>query len=208
MSGALPPQLAAMMQSNVNVQSLTVEAALTGKREHVYHAAMLDPHTAAVEKLVSTANERGVKAPATLDADDRDGWLDLLFSHLIQPQLGSDRLCFVNNYPASQAALARLCPADDRVADRFEVFCGDLELANGYVELTDAAEQQQRIEADIAAREQTGRSSLLADESLLAALDAGLPPCAGVAVGMERLHMVLDQADDIRDVITFATETS
>ena len=67
---------------------------------------------------------------------------------------------------------------------------------------------QQRIEADIAAREQTGRSSLLADESLLAALDAGLPPCAGVAVGMERLHMVLDQAEDIRDVITFATETS
>ena len=87
-------------------------------------------------------------------------------------------------------------------------FCGGLELANGYVELTDAGEQRQRIETDIAARERSGRSSLLADESLLAALEAGLPQCAGVAVGMERLHMVLDHAEDIHDVITFATETS
>jgi lysyl-tRNA synthetase class 2 len=140
--------------------------------------------------------------------DDRDAALDLIMAEVVAPQFAPDRLTVVQHYPASQAALSRLCPVDNRVADRFEVFCGDLELANGYVELTAADEQRQRIESDIAARERSGRSSLLADESLLAALDAGLPQCAGVAVGMERLHMVLDQAEDIHDVITFATETS
>lgn len=141
-------------------------------------------------------------------ADDRDAALDLVMAEIIAPQFAPDRLTVVQHFPASQAALARLCPADGRVADRFEVFCGSLELANGYVELTDAREQRRRMEADIATRERSGRSSLLVDESLLAALDAGLPDCAGVAVGIERLHMVLDQAEDVRDVITFATETS
>jgi lysyl-tRNA synthetase class 2 len=140
--------------------------------------------------------------------DDRDAALNLLMAEVVAPQFAPDRLTVVQHYPASQAALSRLCPADARVADRFEVFCGDLELANGYVELTDADEQRQRMATDIAARERSGRDSLLADEPLLAALQAGLPQCAGVAVGMERLHMVLDQAEDIRDVITFATETS
>ena len=129
-------------------------------------------------------------------------------STVVAPSFAADRLTVVKHYPASQAALARLCPGDERVADRFEVFCGDLELANGYVELTDTDEQRRRFESDMAARESSGRSSLLVDESLLAALAAGLPDCAGVSVGIERLHMVLDQAEDIRDVITFATETS
>jgi lysyl-tRNA synthetase class 2 len=139
---------------------------------------------------------------------DRNAALDLIMSTVVAPRFAPDRLTIVQHYPAAQAALARLCPADEQVADRFEVFCGDLELANGYVELVDADAQRQRFELDIASREASGRSSLLVDESLLAALDAGLPDCAGVSVGIERLHMVLDQADDIRDVITFATETS
>jgi lysyl-tRNA synthetase class 2 len=139
--------------------------------------------------------------------DDRDAALDLIMATIVSPQFAPDRLTVVQHYPAAQAALARLCPKDERVADRFEVYCGDLEIANGYVELTDAEEQRQRFETDNATRESTGRSSLLADGSLLAALEAGLPDCAGVSVGIERLHMVLDQAEDIRDVITFATET-
>jgi lysyl-tRNA synthetase class 2 len=141
-------------------------------------------------------------------AEDRNAALDLIMSTVVAPQFAPDRLTVIQHYPAAQAALARLCPDDGRVADRFEVFCGDLELANGYVELRDADEQRQRFEADNAARESSGRSSLLADAPLLAALEAGLPECAGVSVGIERLHMVLDQADDIRDVITFATETA
>jgi len=140
--------------------------------------------------------------------DDRSAALDLIMSTIVAPRFEPDKLTVVQHYPASQAALARLCPGDDRVADRFEVFCGDLELANGYVELTDSSEQRRRFEDDIAMREQSGQSSLLADESLLAALQAGLPECAGVSVGLERLHMMLDQAEDIGDVITFTTRTS
>lgn len=125
----------------------------------------------------------------------RQAWLDLIMSTHIAPKFAADRLTVVRHYPASQAALARLCPEDNRVADRFEVFCGELELANGYVELTDAAEQRHRFENDV---EESG-----IDETLLAALDSGLPECAGVALGIERLQMVLDQTDDIRNVVTF-----
>jgi len=139
---------------------------------------------------------------------DRSTWLDLILSTVVTPQFSHDQLTVLRHYPADQAALARLCPDNDRFADRFEVFCGDLELANGYVELTDAAEQRQRMDQDIKTRQQEGYNDLFADEMLLAALEAGLPDCAGVAVGMERLQMVLDQTDDIRDVVTFGSETT
>jgi lysyl-tRNA synthetase class 2 len=135
---------------------------------------------------------------------DRDAWLDLILSTIVAPQFERDRLTVLQHYPASQAALARLCPDDAHVADRFEVFFGDMELANGYVELTDAAEQRRRIDDDLARRERLGRRVDPWDRYLIAALEAGLPDCAGVAVGLERLQMVLDGADDIRDVTTFA----
>ncbi|MDJ0711461.1 MAG: EF-P lysine aminoacylase EpmA [Woeseiaceae bacterium] len=136
--------------------------------------------------------------------DELDDWLDWLFATRIAPQLAKDRLTVVSHYPASQAALARLCPDDARVADRFEVFLGDVELANGYVELTDGVEQRRRIGADNLERQRRGRKLRPVDEALLAALEDGLPACAGVAMGLERLQMVMDNTDDIRDVITFA----
>ncbi len=136
---------------------------------------------------------------------ERDDWLDWLFATRVAAGFSMDRLTVVRHYPASQSALARLCPADARVADRFEVFLGDVELANGYVELTDAVEQRRRIEADNSERERRDRATRPIDEALLAALEAGLPQCAGVALGLERLQMVLDNTDDIRDVVTFAS---
>jgi len=184
-------------------------------RDHVdnfnYYDAM---QTVAEIDALNASNEELVQR-ATQDArlqqelgDDRNAALDLIMSTVVAPRFAPDRLTVIKQYPAAQAALARLCPNDDRVADRFEVFIGELELANGYVELTDAEEQRRRFEIDVAAREKSGRSTLLIDEPLLAALSAGLPECAGVALGIDRLHMVLDQTEDIRDVITFATETS
>ena len=134
---------------------------------------------------------------------DREAWLDLILGTIIAPQFERDRLTVLRHYPASQAALARLCPADTRVADRFEVFFGDLELANGYVELTDAAEQRSRIDDNLARRERLGRRVDPWDRHLIAALESGLPECAGVAVGLERLQMVLDRTDDIRDASAF-----
>jgi len=135
--------------------------------------------------------------------DDRQAALDLIMSTVIAPRFAADQLTVIRHYPADQAALSRICPNDDRVADRFEVFCGDLELANGYVELTDAGEQRRRFEQDAESRRTSGGEPVAIDELLLAALEAGLPDCAGVAIGMERLQMLLDQTDDIGDVVTF-----
>lgn len=135
--------------------------------------------------------------------EDRDAGLDLLLSTVVAPQFARDRLTVLRHYPATQASLARICPDDDRRADRFEVFYGEMELANGYVELTDAAEQQQRFDTDLQTRRRAARVDNPWDVTLLAALESGLPDCAGVAVGLERLQMILDKTDDIRNVLTF-----
>lgn len=167
--------------------------------------ANVDPFDAPVEELAAGANADSQLRDAL--GDDRDAWLDLLVSTVVAPRLPPDRLTVIRHYPANQSALARLCPDEPRVADRFEVFCGDMELANGYVELTDAGEQRRRIEADLDKRRRTGRDVHPWDRTLIAALEAGLPDCAGVAVGVERLHMLLEKSGDIRNVMTFAFGT-
>ncbi len=139
---------------------------------------------------------------------DKDAWLDLILATVIAPQFVPDQLTVVQHYPASQAALARFCPDDPRFADRFEVFCGSTELANGYVELTDAGEQRRRIDTDLKKRRDSGQTEPPWDRSLIAALESSLPQCAGVAVGFERLQMIFDGTDDIRDVVTFGDEYS
>lgn len=163
-----------------------------------------DPLDASIDELAAIAGaDEDLRAAL---GDDRDGWLDLLLSTRVAAQFEADRLTVLRHYPASQAALARLCPDDPQVADRFEVFLGGMELANGYVELTDADEQASRIERDNAERERRGLRTRPVDLRLLEALRSGLPKCSGVAMGFERLHMIHDQTDDIRDVLTFDFE--
>lgn len=135
--------------------------------------------------------------------DDRDAWLDLLLSRRIVPAFATDCLTVLKHYPARQAALARLCPANALVADRFEVFLGDLELANGYVELRDAGEQQERWERDLRQRKEKGGDPVPLDGRLLDAMRHGLPACAGVAVGFDRLVMLAANASDIAQVQSF-----
>ncbi len=137
-------------------------------RDLFLDATGLDPLDADTGALAALADQ---ELRDTI-GDERDDWLDWLFATRVAPGLAKDRLTVVRHYPASQAALARLSPDDARVADRFEVFFGDVELANGYVELTDAAEQRQRIEADNSERERRGRAVRPIDEALLAALEA------------------------------------
>ncbi len=141
-----------------------------------------------------------------LEADGlgRDDWLDLLMTHRIQPTLPVDQLLVVTDYPASQCALARIRPGQPPVAERFEVYIGPLEIANGYHELTDAAEQRRRFASDGAVRKRRGVVSPPQDALLLAALDAGLPACAGVAVGVDRLLMAMTGSASIGDVLAFA----
>ena len=162
----------------------------------------IDPLSAGVEQLATACNADESLTHAL--GNDRDAWLDCLLATRVAPQLPDGRITVVAHFPASQAALARLCPSDARVADRFEVFLGPVELANGYVELTDAQEQARRMRADNAIRARLGRIPVAADPLLLAALDHGLPECAGVALGFERLHMIAEGASDIREVICFA----
>jgi len=189
--------------SCLNKPGLADEAARYDYAEAFRKYSAIDVFAASIDELGNRATS-DARLRAEIGAD-RDAALDLIMSTIVAPQFGHDLLTVVRHYPASQASLARLCPDDDRVADRFEVFCGDVELANGYVELTDPDEQQQRIERDLKTREQSGQSNFPGDEALIAALHAGLPDCAGVAVGIERLQMILDQTDDIKDVVTFVT---
>lgn len=137
---------------------------------------------------------------------ERDPLLDLLFSTVIQPSLKG--LVFVHDYPASQASLARLCQDDPRWAERFEVFIDGVELANGFGELTDADEQRRRFARDRQQRQARGEFVPEVDERLLSALASGIPDCAGVAIGLERLLMAVTGASDIRDVMSFGWQNA
>jgi lysyl-tRNA synthetase class 2 len=133
----------------------------------------------------------------------RDDWLDLLMTHRLQPAFDPDQLLVVHDYPASQCALARIRADDPPVAERFEVYLGPLELANGYHELGDASEQRARFERDLDVRRERGTAAPSLDERLLSALQAGLPGCAGVALGIDRLLMAMMGSDRIADVLAF-----
>jgi lysyl-tRNA synthetase class 2 len=164
----------------------------------------LDPHSADIAELRAGAGELGQEAG--LQPEDRDGWLALLLSHRIQPRLGQARPTFVFDFPASQAALARVRCGSPPLAERFELFVGGLELANGYHELTDAAEQARRFRADQAQRRALGLSEVPLDLHLLAALEHGLPHCAGVALGVDRALLAASGAQRLDEVIAFPIE--
>ncbi|MGI9234138.1 MAG: EF-P lysine aminoacylase EpmA [Woeseiaceae bacterium] len=180
------------------------EPVIVDYRDSFLQTINIDPLTASTDELSEATNADRELREAV--GDYRDDWLDLILATQIVPTFAEDRLTVLQHYPANQAALAQLCPHDSSVADRFEIFFGAVELANGYVELMDAAEQSRRIDVDNAERQRRNRVVRPRDVKLLAALDSGLPQCAGVAMGIERLQMVHDQTDDIRDVITFSFE--
>ena len=165
----------------------------------------LDPFTASPAELARAAREIGFDA-ARSDEEDRDTLLDLLMGAIVGPRLGRDALTFVHAYPASQAALARLDPKDPRTALRFELYCDGIELANGFHELASAVEQRARFARDRRERQRLGLPDFEFDERLLAALAAGLPDCAGVAVGFDRLLMIATGARRIDEVIPYPIE--
>ncbi|AWL13313.1 Lysine--tRNA ligase [Saliniradius amylolyticus] len=161
-----------------------------------------DPLSATIDELQQLAREHNL-ADAAEDENHRDTLLQLLFSFVIEPQIGRQRPCMVELFPASQAALARLNSQDNRVAERFEVYYRGIELANGFHELTDADEQRRRFEQDNALRQQLGKSEQPIDERFLAALAQGLPDCSGVALGVDRLVMLALNARSLTEVISF-----
>lgn len=166
----------------------------------------LNPHWATVAELTACAEQQGVPIPSGMPTDDVDPWLDLLLTQRLEPHLGQGRLCFLYDYPASQAALARLRPGDPPVGERFELYLDGVELANGFHELGDAVEQRQRFAAENAARQVRGLPVMPVDENLLAALGAGLPDCAGVALGIDRLIMLATGKKVLAEVLAFPFE--
>ena len=157
-----------------------------------------------LESLLRTAHNID---PVGMADAELDAWLDLTMTHIIEPRLGRG-LVFVRDYPASQAALARLRPGTPPVAARFEVYLDGVELANGFHELADAGEQRQRLEREAKKRERAGAGSVCIDEHFLAALESGLPNCAGVALGLDRLLMIACGAKCLRDVIAFPIDSA
>ena len=168
-----------------------------------FEAALhVDPLAAGTDAIEAALRRAQLDVPDSLRSD-RDGLLDLGMSLCVAPRFAEDGITFVRDFPASQAALARI---SGPVAARFEAFWGGLELANGFHELGDAAEQAQRFAADAATRCARGQPERHADRRFLAALAAGLPPCAGVALGFDRVVMVAASARSIDDAITFPIE--
>ena len=162
-----------------------------------------DPLDASIEKLAVLAHTHGL-AGSSIASATRDNLLDFLVATQVGPTLGHGRLTCLHHFPATQAALAQLEPADLRTALRFELYVDGVELANGYVELVNPVEQRQRFEADLAERHRRGLAQPAIDTRLLAALAHGLPACAGVALGFDRLVMLALGATSIQEVMAFA----
>ena len=172
-------------------------------RELFRDYAGIDPFTTSVHEIRLALQSRGIDA--RLPEDTLDDWLDLMLTHVIEPALDTG-LVFVSEYPASQAALASLLPGEPSVAARFELYLDGVELANGYHELTDAAEQRRRFERDNTRRSARHLAAVEPDRRLLAAMQSGLPDCAGVALGIDRLLMIAGGAKHINEVMAFPLE--
>ncbi|MFL6549231.1 MAG: EF-P lysine aminoacylase EpmA [Povalibacter sp.] len=152
--------------------------------------------------LVARLESAGIEVPGSIK-NDHDACLDLIMSTLVGPQLGHDRMTFIYDYPASQAALARTRGA---VASRFEAYLQGIELANGFHELGNADEQRARFKQDLDSRAARGLPSMPIDENFLTSLEYGLPECSGVALGFDRLVMCAIGAKHIEQVIAFPFE--
>lgn len=172
----------------------------TSYRDLFRQHAGIDPFNTDEIELAAVAAERGIVSMPL----DQNEWLDLLMAQLIQPGLPGEAFTIVYDFPCEQAALSRIREDDPPVAERFEVFAGQQELANGYQELTDSAEQRRRFEREQQLSRIRGETFAPLDENLLAALEHGLPECSGVALGIDRLLMLCLNLDDINMVLSIS----
>lgn len=190
--------IALVQEALALVQRPPASVRIVSYRDLFTQTVALDPFQADEAQLRAGLGEVGIQP----DGLTRDDWLDLLMSHRIQSQFAVDAITVIHDWPASQAALARIRPGTPPLAERFELYLGPVELANGYHELNDAVEQRQRFERDLAIRTTRGAEQPPLDEAFLAALPS-LPACAGVAVGVDRLLMALAGTPRIGDVLAF-----
>ena len=164
----------------------------------------LNPHEATLDTLIQCACDLGIGQELLDSLNERDQWLDLLMSGVVGPKLGHELPVFIYDFPASQAALAKV--GSHGLAERFELFIDGVEIANGYNELTNAKELSRRFRCDNALRKTLGASCVDIDDKLLAAMQHGLPTCAGVAVGLDRLLAWKMDAKSLAEVMSFTAE--
>ncbi len=168
----------------------------------------INPFSATIEQLQNCASQNGINISFDSMGDDRDDWLNLLLSHVIEPQLGKGKLTFVMDYPASQAALSRISPYDPNVAERFELYLEGVEIANGFQELCDPQEQEQRFIEEQKKRIENGKMDIPYDKNFIKAINHGLPECSGVALGVDRLVMFALGLGGIEEVMPFTAYVS
>jgi lysyl-tRNA synthetase class 2 len=194
-----------LLDELVQTLLVTPPAARTTYAAAFQRTLRIDPHTATVAELAAAAKAAGVISPKGMPRGGRDEWLNLLLATRVEPQLGRDHPEILYHYPASQSSLAKVVTTDAgyEVAERFELYYRGIELANGFHELGDAAALRRRFEAVNTARVADGRGALPLPESLLAALEHGLPPCTGCALGFDRLAMLAAGARTIDQVMPF-----
>ena len=164
--------------------------------------ADVDPFKAGIKELNAAVVKAGIDVVG-MDKASFDNWLDLIMSQVVEKNLPLNCPVFIYDYPASQAALAKIRKGSPAVAERFELYINGMELANGFHELNDAEEQAERFKNEQLQRKKLKLTGIPADYNLIAALKHGLPDCAGVAIGFDRLLMVLTGAEHINDVLTF-----
>ena len=170
--------------------------------EQAFKSILVNPHNCSIEKLNQVANNHGISLQTSEDLD-KDQWLALLMTHVIEPSFDKEKLTFIYDFPASQASLAKIRQDKFPIAERFELYWGGVELANGFTELLDEDEQRNRFIHDNELRVQVGLNEVSIDELFLDALVKGLPACSGVAIGLDRLLMVLAQLDSLKEAMAF-----
>jgi len=204
-------EAALMDEVEALIGRLLAPTRVLGAAERLSYAAALQRHAgvdafgSSEDELLEAAGRHGIHCDADLD---RDAKLDLLMGLIVGPRLGRSNPCFVCDYPASQAALARLKPGLPQVAARFEMYLDGLELANGFHELVQPREQRARFMHDLALRSERGQVQAPLDENFLAALESGLPDCAGVALGFDRLVAIALGANQLSDAMAFSIDNA
>ena len=166
----------------------------------------LNPLIFNVQKYSNYAKAENIEDAIAFCGQDHSLWCDFIFSLKIQPALELDTLYLIHSYPASQASLARINPNNPEIAERFEVFINGIELGNAFHELADAKEQEQRFDKENAYRALNQQVQIEKDPFFLAALNAGLPDCSGIAIGLDRLLLIISQASSLDKVIAFPAD--
>lgn len=197
----LMAEVEALLRDLLAERNLSLEPTLYLSYQQAFEQYLgINPLNTEVKQLTAIAQSFGYQAG---DGDKRDTLLDLLMSAGVQPALPENTLVFIHDYPASQAALARLNPVNPVTAQRFELFYQGVELANGFQELTDGEEQAKRFRQDLKDRRQQNKADVIMDEQLICALKNGLPECAGVALGFDRFFQIVTNSLSIDKILAF-----